>query len=437
MVSATTSDIINPASNGSTGSYMELFIVSTTAGLAEALQGYAGLQVSSLPSLARVKSIVTSDQPPSAIYVEDTKGTLTELWDVVRAAQSARLPVLLGLQSVGLVHRSDFADAGLAVSDLREGAALAEWIGNQLGVRKLAAAGQIAVAIAGAKGGIGKTLVVAMLAEGLKRRGLNVLVVDGDLSNSGIVPTFRLPSGFPSYLYLKHDGLGAFTPANLRRHIYTHAPSGIHFLLGSEETANPLDLNLGEWQAMMQAVRALDGYDVVLIDTGPEIKKRPYAIDAARSGGYVVLPTPSGRKERTGVGNALRVFEQHTPDLTDRCLLLYMEPEKGVTVAIDRVAPLFARTWPRVRAIGVLPRAPWQVSMADEEGDRYLSPLDVAPHSKFTRAVHHIVQGLCDQTGLSPRQPLPRSSLWQQFRGEKIVMAPTAIPAVGAAEVRP
>jgi cellulose biosynthesis protein BcsQ len=410
---------------------IELLIVSNTAGLAEALHGYEGLHVASLPSLSRVKSIVVSDQPPQAIYVEDTKGTLGDLWDVIRAAQSRQVPVLLGLQSVGLVHLSDFVDAGLRVSDARDASALAEWIGAQLGVRKLAAAGQVTIAIAGAKGGIGKTLVVAMLAEGLKRRGLKVLVVDGDLSNSGIVPTFRIPSGFPSYLYLKQDGLGAFTPANVRRHIFKHEASGIHFLLGSEETANPMDLNLGEWQTMMQAVRALDGYDVVLIDTGPELKKRPYAIDAARTGGYVVLPTPPGRKERAGVGNALRVFEQHTPDLTDRCLLLYMEPEKGVTVAIDKVAPLFAQTWPRARAIGVLPRAPRQVSMADEEGDRYLSPLDVAPHSTFTRAVHHIVQALCDQTGLKPALPMPKSSLWQRLRGEKIAMLPTAMPAVG------
>src|SRR5207237_3587345 len=129
-----------------------------------------------------------------------------------------------------------------------------------------------------------------------------------------------------------------------------------------------------------------------------------------RGGGCVVLPSPPGRKERAGVGNALRVFEQHTPDLTDRCFLLYMEPEKGVTVAVDRVAPLFAHTWPRARTIGLLPRAPRQVSMADEEGDRYLSPLDVAPHSAFSRAVHHVVQSLREQAGLTPPQPLPTSS---------------------------
>jgi MinD-like ATPase involved in chromosome partitioning or flagellar assembly len=414
---------------------MELVVVTNMPGLPESLQSFEGLQVSSLPSLARARSIVVSDQPPQALYVEDTRGTLNDLWEVIRAAQSKQVPVLVGLQSVGLMHMTDFMDAGLLVSDARERSTLAGWIGEQLGMRRLAAtAGQVTVAVAGAKGGIGKTLVVAMLAEGLKRRGLHVLVVDGDLSNSGLAPTFRIPSGFPSYLYLKSEGLGAFSPANVRRHIYQHQASGIHFLLGSEETANPLDLNLGEWQAMMQAVRALDGYDVILVDTGPEIKKRPYAIDTARSGGYVILPTPPGRKERAGVGNALRVFEQHTPDLTDRCFLLYMEPEKGVTVTVDRVAPLFSQTWPKAQALGILPRAPRQVSMADEEGDRYLSPLDVAPHSKFSRAVHHMVDALCAQTGLRAPLPMAKSSLWQQLRGEKI--APLALPAIGAAEVR-
>jgi cellulose biosynthesis protein BcsQ len=414
---------------------MELVVVTNMPGLPESLQSFEGLQVSSLPSLARARSIVVSDQPPQALYVEDTRGTLNDLWEVIRAAQSKQVPVLVGLQSVGLMHMTDFMDAGLRVSDARDTSTLAGWIGEQLGMRRLAAtAGQVTVAVAGAKGGIGKTLVVAMLAEGLKRRGLQVLVVDGDLSNSGLVPTFRIPSGFPSYLYLKSEGLGAFTPANIRRHIYQHQASGIHFLLGSEETANPLDLNLGEWQAMMQAVRALDGYDVILVDTGPEIKKRPYAIDTARSGGYVILPTPPGRKERAGVGNALRVFEQHTPDLTDRCFLLYMEPEKGVTVTVDRVAPLFRQTWPKAHALGILPRAPRQVSMADEEGDRYLSPLDVAPHSKFSRAVHHMVDALCAQTGLRAPLPKPKSSLWQQLRGEKIAALPLA--AIGAAEVR-
>jgi hypothetical protein len=156
-------------------------------------------------------------------------------------------------------------------------------------------------------------------------------------------------------------------------------------------------------------------------------------LDAARSGGYVILPAPPGRKERTGVGNALNNFAQHVPDLTDRCLLLFMEPEKGVTVPISAVAPLFARQFPRSRALGTLPRAPRQVSLADEEGDAYLSPLDIAPHSRLARAVHQTVDALCQVVGLHPPQPMPRSSLWQRLRGEKpITLAmPQAGPASG------
>src|SRR5262249_44864952 len=106
-------DIEHPADTRR-GSYaeeimtIELVIVSTTPGLAEALQGYEGLQVSSLPSLARARSIVSSDQPPQALYIEDTKGTLQEVWDVVRAAQGKHVPVLLGLHGAGLMQKSDF-----------------------------------------------------------------------------------------------------------------------------------------------------------------------------------------------------------------------------------------------------------------------------------------------------------------------------------------
>lgn len=418
----------------------ELLLVSTTPGLQEALLGYEGLSVMSAPGVARVTSLLLSDQPPGAIYLEDTRGTLDELWAIIRTAQGRYVQVLLGLRSVGAVHAADFADAGIPVlSNVRAGADVAAWVASQLGVRRrAAAAGQVTVAVAGAKGGIGKSLAVALIAEGCVRRGLRVLVVDGDLSNSGIVPTFRIPSGFPSFLYLKAQGLSAFTPANVRRHIAAH-PSGIHFLLGSEETANPTDLQLPEWQALMQAVRALDGYDLVLIDTGPEMKKRPYALDAARNGGYVILPAPPGRKERTGVGNALNSFAQHVPDLTDRCLLLFMEPEKGVTVPVSAVAPLFARQFPRARTIGTLPRAPRQVSLADEAGDCYLSPLDIAPHSALARAVHRTVDTLCQIVGLQPPQPMPRSSLWQQLRGERPALSagPVAEAALAGMEAQP
>lgn len=403
----------------------ELLVVSAAPGLPDALGGYEGLQIITVPTLARAAHLVGGDRPPQAVYVEDVCGSLDELWHVARAAQARRVRVLAGARGLAAAHLDDLRDAGLAVTEEHDAAQIAAWLARQLGARTRAAKTQVTIAVAGAKGGIGKSLVVALLAEGMRRRGLRVLVVDGDLSNSGLVPTFRIPTGFPSYLHIPGDaahGAGpAWTPESVRRYVYHHAPSTVDFLLGSEETNDARDLQRPEWLALMQAVRGLTEYDVVLLDTGPEIKKRPYAILAARDGGWVVLPTPPGRKERTGAGNMLRALQTAVPgrDLTERCLLLFMDPERGAAATVDRVAPLFARHFPQARVLGRLPRCPAQVSAADEHGERYLSPLDVAPHGRLARGAHELVERLCAAVGLRPPHAMPRSTLWQRLRGER------------------
>lgn len=425
----------------------ELLIVSAVPGLGAALCGYDGLEVLSAPSLARALHILGSTRPPQAVYVEDVCGSPQELWEVVRRAQALGIPALAGVRGAAVAQSDDFTDAGLSFTHQHEAEPLAAWIAQQLGRRARPSREQVTIAVAGAKGGIGKSLVVALLAEGMRRRGLRVLVVDGDLSNSGLVPTFRIPSGFPSYLHIAGDAArgaadqAAWAPHNIRRYIYHHEASGIDFLLGSEETTDARDLQRSEWLALMQGVRGLSEYDVVLLDTGPEIKKRPYAILCARDGGWVVLPTPPGRKERAGAGNMLRALQSAVADrdLTDRCFLLFMDPERGVTATVDQVAPLFARHFPRALTLGRLPRAPRQVSIADEEGDRYLSPLDVAPHSRLSRGAHQLVDRLCVQVGLRPPRPMPRSSLWQRLRGERIAVdsgASAPLRQIEAGEVR-
>ena len=401
---------------------IELLLVTNTTGLVEALGCYNGILPFPAPNLARVRSLVTGDQPPPVVYLEDTRGTIADLWETIHVAQAHGVRVLVGLQSIGMVHASDFTDAGLSVTTMREPEALAGWIAQQLGVGRRLAARQVTIAVAGAKGGIGKSLVVASLAEGMRRRGLRVLVVDGDLSNSGLVPEFRIPAGFGSFLTLRQEGRGhtQFTPTNVARLIWRHAPSGIDFLLGTDEAALAADFTLPDWRALMQAVGSLgevleQDYDVVLIDTGPDMKKRPYALEAARNGGWVVLPAPPGRKERAGVGIALQQFAAHQPDLTDRCMLILMEPERGVTVGLRQVAPLFARHWPRARVIGTLPRDPYLVSLANEESDRYVSPLDVGRFRPFSLAVHNIVEEMCRIIGLPLPQPKPSVSLFRRW----------------------
>lgn len=401
---------------------IELLLVSGGAGLAEALASYAGITPFTAPGLTRVKSLLLSEHPPGAVYLEDTRATLPELWEIVHLAQRRGVRLLVGLQSVGALHAGDFGDAGLSYTTERDISRIAAWIAEQLGATKKAVARQVTIAVGGAKGGIGKSLVVAMLAEGMVRRGLRVLVIDGDLSNSGLVPTFRIPAGFGSFLTLRQEGKSHahFTPENVAALIYHHQATGIDFLLGADEAALAADFTLYDWRALMQAVAGLgdvlpQDYDVVLVDTGPDMKKRPYAIDAVRSGGWVILPAPPGRKERAGVGVALEQFASHQPDLTDRCLLLLMAPEKGVIVTLAQVAPLLVQRWPRARLIGTLPRDPMLVSMADEMADRYASPLAVRPHSAFSRAVHDIVDRVCVVVGLTPPLPKPRSSLLQRL----------------------
>jgi len=123
-----------------------------------------------------------------------------------------------------------------------------------------------------------------------------------------------------------------------------------------------------------------------------------------------------------GVGHMLDHFRDHAPERLEHCALLFMEPERGVTVSVADVAGLLARRYPQVGALGALPRAPRLASLADEH-DGYVAMIDLGPHSAFTRSAHHVVDALCSRAGLSPRLPMPRSSMWDRalarIRGDR------------------
>jgi hypothetical protein len=110
----------------------------------------------------------------------------------------------------------------------------------------------------------------------------------------------------------------------------------------------------------------------------------------------------------------LEHFSELAPERLERCSLLFMEPERGVTVTVGMVAELFARRYPRVGSLGTLPREPRLASLADEH-DGYISMLDLGPHSRFARATHQVVEALCAQAGLQPRLPMPQTAWWHRF----------------------
>lgn len=377
----------------------------------------AGVSLLYIADVDRARSALGRNPDIRAVYLDAARLGAREVWALVHAAQEMRCTVLVGRVAEDVA--AELRDSQVPVAPSFDTAATVAWVLERLGMRVGVASPTTVIAVAGAKGGIGKTLVVGMLAEGLVQRGVRVLVVDGDLSNSGLVHDFRIPTGIGSFLLLRQEGRGhaLFTPEQIARLIYHH-PCGVDFLLGADETMLSADFALADWRALMRGVDGLrevlsDPYDVVLIDTGPDMKKRPYALDAARNGGWVVLPTPPSRKDRIGVGIALQQFALHQPDLTPRCLLVMMEPERGVTAKVADVAPLIQATWPQVRILGTLPRDPMLISLAHEEADAYLSPLTLAPSRPFARAVHRLVDGLVQAIELPTRAPMPTVPWWQ------------------------
>lgn len=128
--------------------------------------------------------------------------------------------------------------------------------------------------------------------------------------------------------------------------------------------------------------------------------------------GDLALPARCSRAH--GVGHMLDHFRDHAPDKLDQCMLLFMEPERGVTVSVADVRSLFERRYPQVQTLGTLPRDPRLASRADEH-DGYLAMLDIGPHSPFAVATHQVVDTLCTQLRLTPPLPQPKISLWQRL----------------------
>jgi hypothetical protein len=424
---------------------MELVLFSAIENLQPQLETYRDLAILNPSRVDQVLRLLGGERPPDALYLDDSRALpVAELWRLVTAAQGAQVRVFVNLFAGGLALLNDARSIGLPTTSEREPATVAAWLAEQLGLAARVASGRLPVlAVGAAKGGIGKTFATCLLAEGMRRRGLNVLVWDSDISNPGLVPAFRVPSSAPSYLHLVQRGPSAWSPGGIQPFIFqpeqTQASASgwgrIDFLIGSHTVAKAEnDVRLPDWQGLYSGVTQLDGYDLLLIDTPPDYLRRPYATHALLSGGFVVLPCPPGARERMGVAHLLEHFRDHSPERLDACMLLFMEPERGVVTKIRDILPLFASRYPEVRALGTLPRAPRLASMADEH-DGYVSMLDLGPATPFSQAAHRVVDSLCVQVGLAPRCPMPTVGGWAalrgRLRGERIDV-PAANTSVGA-----
>lgn len=426
---------------------MELMIFSSLEGLTANVERYRDLAVIAPSKIDQARRLITGDRPPQALYLDDSRGIpVADLSALIKDAHKAHIKVLVNMPGMGVALLQDARLLGMPTLRERDSATVATWIADQLGIAAAGKRGSVPIlAVGAAKGGIGKTFISTLLAEGMRRRGLNVLVWDSDISNPGLVPAFRIPNSAPSYLHLIQRGPAHWNPTGIAPFIFqpehTRGREGhgnIDFLIGSHSVAKAEnDVRLPDWQGLYHGVTGMEGYDVVIVDTPPDYLRRPYATHTLLSGGTVVLPCPPGARERMGVGHMLEHFREVAPDRLDRCALLFMEPERGVVVRVQNILPLFAKRYPEVRALGTLPRAPRLASLADEH-DGYISMFDLGPNTVFSQAAHHIVDSLMKQIGVEARLPMPKIGAWAAFtarlRGEKIDV-PAANTPVGALAV--
>lgn len=398
-------------------------LLSRTYGLADSIQQQSKTQCVHNRDATFVLHMLGEGLPASSLYIEDGCGTPDEVWDVLQFAKAQGIPVAMGLFGWGIAQHHEFQQAGVSTwINGDQTSSLAAWVINTLQLEPRTSSGSSAIiAVAGSKGGIGKSLATSLVAVGLVRRKARVLVVDGDISNSGVTSTFRIPASAPSYLSIKQLGAGAWTTDHIKSCIWTHPETGIDFLLASDDQDSE-DLWLHEWQAMMHTVREMGGYDVILTDTSPEIRKRPYALDLALHNGYVLLPTPVGFDDRMGVGKALTSFGKRDPDVLKRCMLLFIHPEANNVVKVSDVRPRFKQMFPQVHIVGELHRAARQISIAREHYTNFMSPLDVSPTSEFTHDVHCMIEQICKITQVQPALPMPVIPWWKRMMTRTVAL---------------
>lgn len=117
--------------------------------------------------------------------------------------------------------------------------------------------------IASGKGGVGKTNIVLSLSIALQRLGKNVLVIDADLGLAnvdillGVTPKITL-----------YDVM--FKGKTLEEAIL-EGPEGIHIIPGGSGILELSKMDIMEKRSFISQFKKINGYDVILIDTGAGI----------------------------------------------------------------------------------------------------------------------------------------------------------------------
>lgn len=415
---------------------MKLFVVSGNSGELSTLlpATYHDVAVYSGPMHSDVDSYIQA-RLAEAVLLDDQIGTLETLTHAVQTCVSANIPTLVHVAlhtgSVGQLR-----DLGAHVTTGLDTDTLIGWVAETLQLRKKQTNNVKIVATSSAKGGASKTTLLTMVAETFARRGARVLLVDGDLSNGALRSVYGLGSDARPYTELASpsDRRGwtiETVSSYITKRTFTIGNQSVdlHFLLAAQSAADLQDMNDAHMRGFMHVLHQLP-YDLILVDTGPEILRRPLPLTVLDNQGFILIPCPTGVLEREGAANLLATIKKFDADGTDtkRCGLIFVEPEIGsVTASYMPTLRQTAKTnFPSVKQLGIMPRDARALSIAlqfQAEKGRYHSPLQVAPNSRYAQQAWVLADEIAKFLGIPLPLPAPKTSWWHRtFKKHHIML---------------
>jgi MinD-like ATPase involved in chromosome partitioning or flagellar assembly len=291
-------------------------------------------------------------------------------------------------------------------------------------------------------GGAGKTTQIANLALAIRQHGHRVLVIDADFANGSLGAFFKVPPDeMRPFVTLPEEyptPRGQYPPDAVERRIYAHR-SGVDLLLSGRGLFETSDMTDSAMQSLLETVRML-AYDVVVLDAGPDLKARPYALRVLAQGGHGVVVLQPGKKERIGAGSVLTLLGRLTrpganESLLSQAALLGVEAERGSICAIQPVYEEFRQRF-AITGLGIVPRDAALISSVAEAGE-FCSVFDLAPASRYCRAIRTAAATLLERMQLAVVAEPPRRwwAIWRRRAARESRPAP-APPSAAALDGR-